>query len=194
MDVAARTVELALDATGFLVTQRAGVEHPTRAHWLLLGRSRKLKTIWSADEGGAPSTMTTRVLPTGTSHHNDIAVIETYTPPLEAADKLLATRLHLEPSTGAIVKSALPDSKSSLFLLRVGQFKTAEEAYNARGSDGCLAPFGVLQASLFPGLNVREFFLGMVLARREDAAVLVGNSGECARAPKPALIEYAARR
>jgi hypothetical protein len=201
-DVAARAVELAPGVTGLLVTRRSGTEHPTRRHWLLVQRDRKLETVWSADDGGSPNAMSARVLPTSTPHQNDIAFVETYVPPLEAAQSLTAMRLHFQPSTGQIVKSPLPDAKAPLFLLRVGPFHTADDAYEARGHDSCLAPYVVVKPELFssfsparvPGSPAGESFLGLLLARKEDAVVAQGDLANCSGGSRPTLSECAAEK
>lgn len=214
--IGARAVELAPGITGLLVTVRVGFEHPTRTHLLFLGDENepakgqtrhqgmpRLRTVWTESEGGAPTSLTTRVLPTGAPHVDDVALIESNVPPLEAAQTVAATRLHLEPSTGEIVKSALPDAQTSLFLLKIGSFATAEQAYEARGKANCLAPFQAFTPAVVPGLpvprappapNEKGFFLGMVLARREDAAVPFGDPDKCAGDPTPTVVELSAQK
>lgn len=200
--VGARAVELAPGTTGLLVTQQAGFEHPSRRHWLFVARGRKLDTLWSADEGGAPTTMTTRVLPAGTPHQDDVAFVESFARPLDVTESLTATRLHFDGANAGdpIVKGPLPDARASLFLSWVGPFATADAAYAARGADTCLSPFLVMTDRLFPLLPAagaerpRGIFLGLVLARREDAAVPVPSTTPCPGKLKPRLIEYSTRK
>ena len=201
-DVAARAVELAPDVTGLLITSRAGAEHPTRQHRLVVRRDRKLETAWAAEEIGDPSSMSTRVIPTNLPHQNDIAFIETYTPPLEAATSLTATRLHVQTRTGQIVKSPLPDAQTPLFLMRAGQFRTPDEAYEARSRESCLAPYVVLKPELLSSLSppcgagstAGESILGLLLARKEDAVAAQEELGRCAPALKPTLVECAVEK
>ena len=196
-DIAARAVELAPDVTGLLVTSRAGAEHPTGQHQLVVRRDRKLETVWAAQEIGDPSSMSTRVIPTNLPHQNDIAFVETYTPPLEVATNLTATRLHFQPRTGQIVKSPLPDAQTPLFLMRAGQFRTADEAYEARSRETCLAAYVVLKPELLSSLSpacgagstAGGTILGLLLARKDDAVAAQGELGRCSAGSKPTLVE-----
>jgi hypothetical protein len=136
--------------------------------------------------------MTTRVLPLGGSTQNDVAFVEIYTRPLEAAQSLDATRLHFDLATHAIVKSRLPDARTSLYVFKHGSFQSADAAYEARGAEDCLGPLGVFPAALLPGLELPAFFLGLVLVRREDAA-LPFSDATCA-AIKAETLEYRPKR
>ena len=84
-DIAARAVELAPGVTGLLVTSRAGAEHSTRQHRLVVRRDKNLKTIWAAEEFRRPQRDVDARDTDERAHQDDIAFVETYTPPLAAA-------------------------------------------------------------------------------------------------------------
>jgi hypothetical protein len=173
-----------------LITQRAGQEEFYREHRLVLAVGGKLARVWEGHEEPGTNWTTTSVLPTGRPDQQDVAVIDVRSAPHQGAQKISASRLHFDVSSGKIVASALPDARSSLFLVQVGRFGTAIEAYRARRTIDCLYDLDVFNAGLFPRLPVRDFLLGALVATRGDAKAALADLRSCTQAPPAASFEY----
>jgi hypothetical protein len=129
------------------------------------------------------------VLSTGRPHREDIALIEVTGTLHEGAQIVTAKRLHLDERRGRIVESPLPDAKAPLFVVQVGRHPVAKDAYWARRSD-CLYEYDVLHARLFPGLRLKDFFVGQVVASRAQAKAALDQLAGCPDPVKGAIDVY----
>jgi hypothetical protein len=191
-DLAVRPVELSPGITALLATERTGYEAIYPLHWLIGPRNGRLAVLWESPAG--PDYFTrVRVLPTDDPHRNGVAFIEVFTPSGAETKSIKAVRLSFEPLTGEIKTSALPDARSPLFLVTVGPFRTAKAAEQAWTDDrDCLFSYRVFKAALLPALRARDYLVGLVLARREDAAAAMNELARCSRTSKASLSEYPA--
>jgi hypothetical protein len=188
VQVAARAVEMAPGTVALLVTQRTGSEAYYRHHQLYLTAGGKVALAWEHGEEQGRDWSTTSVLP-GQPHREDVALVEVTGAPPEGARSIRATRLHLDGPGGKIVESPLPDARAPLFVVQVGRYPVAKEAYQARRSD-CLSDHQVLNGRLFPGLHLKDFFVGMVVATRAQAKDTLDRLAGCPDRPRGAIHVY----
>jgi hypothetical protein len=192
--VAARPVRVAPEAIGLLATQRQGWEHVARKHWLFTVRGGKLVTAWSADDEGE-SNLEVRVVESPSGTTDDVAAIDVRKvegDPDGVAERIRVRRLHWDAPIGRIVATAMPEADFPLFLAYVGPFKSVASARDAaeRRQPKCIIPFGIVPASLFPGLGLRGFLRGEVLTSRAEADARKTEAGQCPASLTPKIIEY----
>ena len=106
--------------------------------------------------------------------------------------KVTALRLHLDPASGRVARSPLPDPAASLFLLQSGDFKRAEDLHRSRPD--CLRELVVMRARLFPALELPAYFVGALFARRDQAEAVRANLASCSGASPIAIIEIVASK
>jgi hypothetical protein len=188
VQVAARAVEMAPGITALLVTQRTGSEAYYRNHQLFLATDGRVAEAWSHPEEQGRDWSTTAVLTTGRPQRNDVALIDVTGTAGDGARSITASRLSFDSASATIVTTPLPDARAPLFVLQAGRFRSLTEAYQARGH--CLEELEALSGQLFPGLGLPKFFLGMVVATREQARAALDQLSGCKGAPKGLLQEF----
>jgi hypothetical protein len=194
--VAARLVDLTLETSALLVTQRIGWDHLLRRHALYVADKGKLREVWSADEGPSSSSLTAvSVLPLTRPSSHDVAFIAVHHSDDEIAERLEARRLRWDGPAARIIESPMPDQESPLHLMYVGPFRTAAAARAARSRFGleCFRLYDVLPTKLVPGLLRGQFVLGVVFASREPATAMRKDAERCPGAPESRLVEYVPR-
>ena len=188
INFAARSVDLAPQRTGLLLTQIMGSEYRYRSQDLYLAQSDRLRRIWShAEPDTADERTKTRIIAAGEPGRQDVAYIELTRTREAVAAHFAAKRLHLDIATGEIVESPLPDENAALYLVQVGSFNSAKAAL--RVSSKCLAPFDVWRGSLHPDLRLPRFFNGAMFALRRDAEAAVAGLAACPELPKANIFE-----
>jgi len=192
-EIAARTVDLGAAAKGLLVTELAGFEYRYRNHALYLPKDDKLEVAWSYQEDtGAAHRTTVSVIPgaNANANTNDLAFVEVVRTERGEASAVRAERLRLDPASGKIASSPLPDASAPLFILHGAGLKSIGEARAARRD--CPEDFDVLRAKFFPGLRLPKFFLGAVLPLRADADDAAKALAACSDASKVGVVERTA--
>ena len=185
--IAARTVDLGPTAKALLVTELAGFEYRYRSHTLYLPKGGALDTAWRfAEDTGATHRTAVTVIP-GSVGAQDLAFIEVLRTDRGDAARFKAERLHLDPASGRIVATPLPDASAPLFVLQVGRFKGVEEALKA--DRNCLADLDVLRSKFFARLHLPVVFHGAVFARRADADEAAAALATCSDATKASVVE-----
>ena len=188
INLAARSVDLAPQRTGLLLTQIMGSEYRYRGHDLYLAQGDRLRDIWNHTEPVTADERTkTRVIAAAEPGRQDIAYIEVTRTRVAVAAHIAAKRLHLDTATGEIVETPLPDEKAALYLVQVGSYDSAKTAL--RVSSKCLAPLDVWPGSLHPELGLPRFFYGAMFALRKDAEAAVADLAACPELPKANIFE-----
>jgi hypothetical protein len=192
--LAVRSLELAPGVIALLASQRLGYESVYSEHWLLRPINGRLEVVWES-RGGPDYFTGVRALPGDAPHRNDLAMIEIFNPSDGEATSIKAVRRVFDLASGEARTSSLPDARSPLFLVTVGPFPTAKAAQEAWIADrDCLFSYRVFKASLLPGLRARNYLLGLVMARREDATTAASELTRCSRVSKASVLEYTADR
>jgi len=188
VQVAAQTVDIGANMTALLVTELQGFEYRYRNHWLYITRNGKLETPWNhAEDSSGAHWTTTTVLP-GTAGAQEIGFIDVARSTNGLTVNVTAKRLHVDPATGHVTNTPLPDASAPLYVLQAGQFASAKQVPTER--QHCLHELVVMRANLFPGLKLPPFFFGAVFARRTDADAALAALAHCAEDPKANVVEY----
>lgn len=193
--VAARPVRVGPNEVALLVTQRQGLEHVGRKHWLFTARGGKVMSAWTSDDEGAGTALDVRIVASPRDATEDVAVIDVL--PLEGdadgvAERITVRRQHWDAASGRIVASLMPEPDYPLYLAYVGPFKSVAAARDAgdHRHSACTIPFGIVPATLFPGLGLRGYLRGAVLTSREEADARKAAAGPCPAGLTPKIIEY----
>jgi hypothetical protein len=188
VEIAALSVDLGPGSPALLVTELQGFEYRYRSHWLYTSRNGKLVVAWVHEEDALGTHWTTTTMIPGISGGHDIAFIDMERAATGVAFAMKAERLHLDPSSGRVLHSHLPDASSPLFVLSAGRFRTQRAANRARQK--CPSELVVMRSRFFPGLKLPTFFFGAVLAQHHDAEAALAAFRKCSDGPSAEIIEY----
>ena len=159
-------VRLSAQRAGLLVQQAAGFEHVKRRRDVFIVDDKKLKRVWSKQDGSGPVRSYADVIAAG-PNADEIVLIEgsSFTP--NQADQITALRLVWDEAANTLRETPVP----VMAALVVGDFATAEAA-RAQYADACFANYWLLRADQV-GEKSKRFVLALLTP---DAAVPAFNA------------------
>ncbi len=172
---ALQAVRLSPQRTALLVQQAAGFEHVKRRRDVFIVEDKKLKRIWSQQDGAGPVRSYADVLARGDAQ--EIVVIEGGSFVPTETDRVTAQRLVWDDAAKTLSAVAV-DTMSAV---AVGSFASAEAA-RAKLADACLANYWILSDDQLGGKS-RRFVLALLTPDAAAATSLKSNR-ECS--PKDA--------
>lgn len=152
---AIQAVRLSAQRTGLLVQQAAGFEHVKRRRDVFIVEEKKLKRIWSKQDGSGPVRSYADVVASGTNA-DQIVLIEGGSFAPNQADEVTVQRL-LWDEPGQTLQ-VLP--VASMAALVVGNFANAEAA-RSKYAEPCLANYWLLRADQV-GEKSKRFVLALL--------------------------------
>ena len=153
---AIQPVRLSAQRTGLLVQQAAGFEHVKRRRDVFVVEEKKLKRIWSKQDGSGPVRSYADVVASGTNA-DQIVLIEGGSFAPNQADEVTVQRL-LWDEPGQNLQVLPVDSMAAMV---VGNFANAEAA-RAKYAHPCLANYWVLRADQV-GEKSKRFVLALLV-------------------------------
>ena len=153
---AIQPVRLSAQRTGLLVQQAAGFEHVKRRRDVFVVEDKKLKRIWSKQDGSGPVRSYADVIASGTNA-DQIVLIEGGSFAPNQADEVTVQRL-LWDEPGQNLQVLPVDSMAAMV---VGNFANAE-AGRSKYADPCLANYWVLRADQV-GEKSKRFVLALLV-------------------------------
>ncbi len=158
---AMQSVRLSAQRTGLLVQQAAGFEHVKRRRDLFVVEEKKLKRIWSKQDGSGPVRSYADIVASG-ANADEIVLIEGVSTAPNQADQVTVQRLLWDESAKTL--QVLP--VALMAALVVGNFANAEAA-RSKYADACFANYWLLRADQV-GEKSKRFVLALLTP---DAAV-----------------------
>jgi hypothetical protein len=192
IDIAARTVKLGPSTSVLLVTELIGSEYRYRSHTMYAARGGKLEEVWNFHDDFSGAHWTRTAVVAGAAGVEDVAFVDLERSMNAVTTKVTAVRLRLDPASGRVARSPLPDPAAPLFLLQSGDFKRAEDVNRSRPD--CLRELVVMRARLFPALKLPAYFLGALFSRRDQAEVVRTDIASCSGATPITIIEIVASK
>lgn len=186
----ARTVRLASDTIGLVVSQLSGFEHLNRHHTLLLARDGKLVAAWQGVQPEGPAWAATEVTGTG------LLYIQGFDHGYESQpDTLSVVSIVWNPDTQQIDEQPLPNADAPVYLVSAGTYATDAEARSARGSLANCLPgwWAVLDAHEYSEAAKGTLILGRVFAQREAAERVMQTAAACDPSVKASMREVQRR-
>lgn len=182
----ARTVRLASDTTGLVVSQLSGFEHLNRQHVLLLARDNKLIAAWQGAQPEGPAWAATEVTEAGLLYIQGLDHGYESQP-----DTLSITRLAWNPNTQQIDEQPLPAADVPVYWVSAGTYASEARAREERGSLANCLPgwWAVLDAHEYSGAAQGTLILGRVFAQREAAERVIKMIAACDPSVKPSVRE-----
>ena len=152
---AIQPVRLSAQRTGLLVQQAAGFEHVKRRRDVFVVEEKKLKRIWSKQDGSGPVRSYADVVASG-ANAGEIVLIEGGSFAPNQADEVTVQRLLWDEPGQTLQATPVPVMAAMV----VGNFANAEVA-RAKYADQCLVNYWVLRADQV-GEKSKRFVLALL--------------------------------
>jgi len=170
---ALRSMKLSAQQTGLLVDQAGGFEHVKRRHYLYISENRKLRRVWTGEEGAGSAWSAAILTDGGEGQSQEMVYLTGFQPGGAQPDTAVARRFGWDPATNSLVQRPM----GQLYAIVAGNFASPGEARTA-SSGNCLAEYSALQAKTL-GLAGAKIVLAMVTTQKSLAEAALADIGNC---------------
>ena len=167
-------VRLSTQRMGVLVQQAAGFEHVKRRRDLFIVEDKKLKKVWSKQDGSGPVRSYADVI-RGSADVDAIVLIEGSSFAPAEPDQVTALRLTWDEQAKAVHSSPV----ETMMAVVVGNFANAEAA-RGKLADACLANYWIIGGDQV-GEKPKRFVLALLTADSSAATLNTKTNHECSR-------------
>jgi hypothetical protein len=173
---AARSMKLAPEESGLLVSQSGGFEHVKRRHYLFAAVDNKLKRVWTGEEGAGPAWSATILVDAASGRAQDILYLTGFQPGGGEPDTIDARRYQWDPA-GKVLIEAPP---GPLYGVIVGDFANPDLARTA-SAQPCLSAYSTVRARDL-GLAGSRIVLAAVTPQKSLADAALKQTDNCPKA------------